>query len=286
MSAEKKIWVNGKLLSYPDATISPLDRGFTLGDGLFETMRVHQGEIIRLSKHLTRLRRGAKVIALPLPWSDAEFAQAVLQTLDVNHLQDAFIRLTVSRGVPSKRGLLMDEATTKPSLIIQCGEFFGYPIALYERGVHAIISTIRRNEHSPLANIKSLNYLDNILARREADAQGADDALLLNTAGELACASAANLFFVQDKNLITPPLSAGVLPGTMRNFVMREIAPRNGLIVQERRIKPNEIEKMDEAFLTNTLMGIMPLTSIDGQFVKSGKPGFVTSSLRKILDER
>lgn len=283
MNTENKIWVNGELLPADDAKISPLDRGFTLGDGLFETMRVRGGEIVRFEEHLARLRQGAHVIALSLPWTKKKLRAAASQTLEANGLQDAFLRLTLTRGVPSVRGLLPGEKTTQPSLVIQCGEFHGYPPHLYQRGMWAIISSVRRNEHSPLANIKSLNYLDNILARQEAARKGADEALMLNTAGALVCASAANLFFVQGEQLITPSSSAGALPGTMRAYVIEALAPSLGLKALEDALLPNEIENMDEAFLTNALMGVMPLTKINGKNIGLGKPGRVTLGLREML---
>ncbi len=283
MDAKSKIWVNGELLPVGEASISSLDRGFTLGDGLFETMRVRDGEIVRLEKHLARLRQGADVIALSLPWTDDDLGKEILQTLEINQMQDAFVRLTMSRGVPSERGLLPDKEATNPSLVIQCGEFHGYPAELYQRGMRAIISAVRRNEHSPLANVKSLNYLDNILARQEVAEKGADDALMLNTAGNIACASAANIFFVKDGTLITPPLSDGALPGTMRAYVMNELVPKHGLAVIERSIFPSEKFDMDEAFLTNALMGVMPLVSVDGQNIGLGEPGETTLAFRKLL---
>ncbi len=283
MDARNKIWVDGELLPVGEASISSLDRGFTLGDGLFETMRVRDGKIVRLEKHLARLRQGADVIALSLPWTDDDLGKAILQTLEINQLQDAFVRLTISRGVPSERGLLPDKEATNPSLVIRCGKFHGYPAELYQRGMRAIISAVRRNEHSPLANVKSLNYLDNILARQEVAEKGADDALMLNTAGNIACASAANIFFVKDGTLITPPLSDGALPGTMRAYVMNELVPKHGLAVIERSIFPSEKFDMDEAFLTNALMGVMPLVSVDGQNIGLGEPGETTLAFRKLL---
>ena len=274
----KKLWLNDGLVSYDEARISPLDRGFTLGDGLFETMRVRDGEILRLERHLSRLQNGAGVIGLSLPWTDDELAEAIGKTLSANGLQEAFVRLTVSRGVPSVRGLLPDK-NAKSTLLIQAEYFAGYPAELYQRGMHVTISSVRRNEYSPLSSVKSLNYLENILARQEAAHQGVDDALMLNTAGELICASAANLFFVQGNILFTAPFSAGVLPGTMRAYVIEELAPVLGLRVVERAILPTEINAMDEAFLTNALMGVMPLTQIDGKMIMDGKSGKFTREL-------
>ena len=283
MNQESIIWVNGELLSVGAAHISPLDRGFTLGDGLFETIRVRNGQVLRLEQHFARLRCGADVLDLLLLWTDKELHKAIMQTLGANHLQEAFVRLTVSRGVPNMRGLLPNKST-KPSLVIQCGSFNGYPAELYQRGMRVVISTIRRNEYSPLVNIKSLNYLDNILAKQEAASKGADDALMLNTAGKIACASAANIFFVKGNELITPQFSDGALPGTMRAHVMNELALKQGLAVVERSVSPAEIYKMDEIFLTNSLMGVMPLTSLNGKQILEGKPGHFTTLLQMVLE--
>lgn len=282
----KKLWLNGALLAYDVARIDPRDRGFTLGDGLFETIRVRQGAILRLSRHLARLRNGASVLALALQWTDAEIENAILNTLKTNLLKNAVVRLTVSRGVPKVRGLLPDPNAENPTMVVQAESFTGYPVALYQHGVHAVTSTVRRNESSPLANIKSLNYLDNILARQEAAAQGADDALLLNTKGNIVCASAANIFFVQNDVLFTPPLHDGALPGTMREHLLKELAPEYGLNVVERSVSPNKISQMDEAFLTNALMGVMPLAKIDNFLINAGDPGNLTLALMAILERQ
>ena len=190
MSEARLLWVNGELLPAGEAAVDPRDRGFTLGDGVFETMRVRGGAVLRIERHLSRLRAGAAVLGLsPLP-RDEDLADAITRTLAANGLTDAAVRLTVTRGVPKSRGLL-PHPEPSPSLVVHAEPFTGYPAELYDRGARAVVVSILRNEHSPLAGVKPLNYLDNVLARREAEARGADDALLLNTAGGLACASAA-----------------------------------------------------------------------------------------------
>ncbi|MBT3321776.1 MAG: hypothetical protein HN392_05770 [Anaerolineae bacterium] len=279
MNTDKKLWVNGELAPHDSALLNPRDRGFTLGDGIFETIRVRQGEIIRIEQHLARLRKGAKTIGLSLPWTDSEIQQAIQETLLANQLKNAYLRLTLSRGVPTQRGLLPDEKNSRPSFIIQAESFMGYPKELYQRGMHAVTSSIRRNEYSPLANIKSLNYLDNILARREAEKKGADEAILLNTRGNIACASVANIFFVKGKTLLTPPFSEGALPGTVREYLINQIAPQYGYDIIERVIAHEELTEMDESFLTNALMGVMPLVSIDGKTFGEGKVEEITLAL-------
>lgn len=277
------MWVNGRLVSAAEAVIDARDRGWTLGDGLFETVYVRDGVAVRLFAHLARLRAGAAVLDLRLPWSDDELTDIIARTLQADDLQQAAVRITVSRGVPTTRGLL-PTPNAHPSLVVHAQPFAGYDAALRERGMRATTSRIQRNEHSPLANIKSLCYLDNILARQEAACDGADEALMLNTAGELACASAANLFVVVDGVLLTPPLSAGALPGTVRAAVLA-LAPQVGIPVEERRLRPNVWSRATEAFLSNALMGVMPLTMVDGQRVGDGTPFALAQRLAATLED-
>jgi branched-chain amino acid aminotransferase len=282
VSKARLLWVNGKLLPVGEAVLDPLDRGFTLGDGLFETMRVKGGTVLRLERHLSRLRTGAAVLGLPPLPEDEDLTGAIARTLAANGLTEAAVRLTISRGIPKHRGLL-PEPESSPTLVVHIEPFTGYSAELYDRGVRAVISGIRRNEHSPLARVKSLNYLDNVLARREAKARGADDALLLNTAGDLACASAANLFLLLDGTLVTPSVASGVLPGTLRELVVTQLALRAGLEVSERAVRPEEVRASEEAFLTNALMGIVPLTEVNTLPIGTGVPGPVCRRLRAEL---
>lgn len=276
------LWVNGRLIRAGEPGIDPRDRGLTLADGLFETLRVSGGVPLRPGAHLARLRAGATTIGLPLPWTDNELAEMIGRTLAANELGDAVVRVTVSRGVPTMRGLL-PEPDPVPSLVIHAQPFAGYPPELYHRGMRAITSQIRRNEHSPLANLKTLGYLDNILARRDAAAQDMDEALMLNTAGRLACATAANLFVVLDGTIVTPPLTAGVLPGTVRAMILEQLAPGLGLPVCEQPLSYAELVRADEAFLTSALLGVMPLTAVDRQPIGTGRPGPLALSLGAAL---
>ncbi len=276
------LWVNGRLAPTCEARLDPRDRGFTLGDGLFETMRAGGGTVPWLDSHLTRLRAGAATIGLPVPWGDDALTRAVTQTLAANRLVDGVVRLTASRGVPAGRGLL-PEPQPLPSLVIHAQPFAGYPTELYARGIRVITSRVTRNEHSPLARVKVISALDNVLARREAAARGVDEALLRNTAGHLACASAANLFLVLDRRLVTPCIASGSLPGTTRQFVLAELAPQIGLAVEARVVSPDELPRASEAFLTSALLGVMPLTSVDGRPIGKGVPGPLTAHLRAAL---
>jgi branched-chain amino acid aminotransferase len=284
VSKARLLWVNGELLPVGEAALDPRDRGFTLGDGLFETMRVRGGAVLRIERHLSRLRAGAAVLGLsPLP-EDEDLTDAITKTLAANGLTEAAVRLTISRGVPKRRGLL-PEPELRPSLVVRAEPFAGYAAELYDRGVRAITSRIPRNEHSPLAKVKALSYLDNVLARREAAARGADEALLLNTAGQLVCASAANLFLVFDDALVTPSVASGALLGTVRELVATELAPRVGIEVVKRVVRPEELYAASEGFLTSALLGIMPLTEVDGLPIGTGAPGSVSSGLGAELEK-
>ena len=280
----KLLWVNDGLVPVEKAALDPRDRGFTLGDGLFETIRVRDGRPLLLDLHLARVRAGAGRIGLSRIPDDETLSGAIHETLEANGLSDAAVRLTISRGVPANRGL-SSKPEPAPSLVVHAQPFAGYPAELYSRGMRAVISSIPRNEHSPLARIKALSYLDNVLARREADARGVDEALMLNTAGYLACASAANLFLARGESLLTPDPESGVLPGTIRGLVLAELAPRMGLTAVERQVRTEELATADEAFLTSALLGVMPLTEVDGLPVGTGEPGPISSGLRAELEE-
>jgi len=284
VSGERVLWVNGSLVPTSQSRIDPRDRGFTLGDGLFETLRVRDGLVPGLPLHLARLRRSAALIGLPLPWTDAELARIMDETLAANALLEGVVRLTVSRGVPAHRGLL-PEPTPSPSLVIHAQPFTGYPAVLYEQGMRVITSDIRRNEYSPLAQVKTLGALDNVLARQAAAAGGADEALLRNTTGNLACASAANIFLVFDGELVTPDVGSGVLSGTMRKLVLTVLAPRLSLSTVERAVHPEELTAVSEAFLTSALLGVMPVTLIDDRPVGTRVPGPLTRHLGAQLED-
>jgi branched-chain amino acid aminotransferase len=280
---EKLLWVNGRLVPVDEAVLDPRDRGFTLGDGLFETMRVRSGRPLLVGLHLARLRAGAAQIGLSGVPDDEVLLGAIRETLEANGLSEAAVRLTISRGVPAHRGLLPDPESA-PSLVVHAQPFAGYPAELYSRGMRATTSRIPRNERSPLAKIKALSYLENVLARREASARGADEALLLNTAGHLVCASAANVFLVLDDALVTPSVASGALPGTVREFVAAELAPRVGVAVAKRVVRPEELYAASEGFLTSALLGIMPLTEVDGLPIGDGAPGPISLNLGAELE--
>ncbi len=245
-------WLNGALLPADDARIDPADRGYTLGDGVFETVRLAGGQPAHLHRHLRRLRHGAALLEIPLPWSDMALAAAFVATAAANGAPDGVARLTLSRG-PAPRGVL-PPASPHPTVLITAGAM---PAMAQE--VRAILcTTTRRNEASPLSRIKSLNYLDGVLARMEADRCCADDALLLNTRGLLAEASAANLVVLSGGRLMTPPVSDGALPGILRELLIE----RCGAI--ETPLRPEMLLRADAVFLGNSL-GLRSVTALDGQ---------------------
>lgn len=241
------IWLNDGLVEADAAAISPQDRGFTLGDGLFETMKAIGGRVLRQDRHFARLREGAQVLALPVPHLD--LGAAIAAVLGANRLLDAVVRLTLSRGV-GPRGIL-PPADASPTLVIAAAPL---PAPLPPARL-CLSQRTRRNELSPLARIKSLNYLDNIIARQEAAARGYDDALLLNTQGRVAEGTYANLFVILDGHLVTPPLTEGALPGILR----REVLGAGG---REHSLTLADLERAEEAFLTSSL-GIRSIVSIE-----------------------
>lgn len=244
-----KLFLGTGLVEEAEATVSPFDRGFTLGDGLFETLRVKGGKVLRVDAHLARLASGAGVLGMPLPSLD--LAAALAQTADTNGLRDGVLRLTLTRGT-GPRGVL-PPAEPKPTLVITAA-----PLSPPLPAARLVIAQgTRRNDRSPLAQVKSLNYLDGILARQEAARRGADDAILLNTRDGVAETSIANLFAVIDGGLVTPPLSEGVLPGVMRAEVIAAGA-------QERLLTVNDLGWANEILLTSAL-GIRSVASLEGR---------------------
>jgi len=254
------VWLNEALADAATARIDPSDRGFLLGDGLFETIAMRGGKILRLESHLARLQLGCEVLQLPCPAID--FQTAIEATAVANHFSDAAIRLTLTRG-GAPRGLL-PPGKTDVTLVIGASSLPGLPPP-----ARCVIATVtRRNEHSPLASIKSLNYLDNILARQEAVARGANEAILLNTAGYVAESCVANLFILKDNRVITPPVADGALPGVMRAAVLHAYDSSQASLTVD------DLHTADGIFLTNSL-GIRAVISLDGKTVGNAARAFM-----------
>ena len=268
------VYLNGSLIPRSQARISALDYGFLYGFGLFETMRAYEGQVFRLDRHLNRLVHSAEVLGLPIGVTDLK--SAVTATIQANQLGDARVRITISIG---EGGIVPDPSTCdKPTVLILAGHYQPYPQQVYEKGFRAIVSSIRRNSQSPLSKLKSANYLESILARQEARAAGIDEALCLNEKGLLAEASMSNIFLVTNSILRTPGQDSGILPGITRETIL-ELASPLGINTVEHDIRLDELFQAQEAFLTNSLMEIMPLTEIDGKPIGSGRPGPLTKRL-------
>jgi branched-chain amino acid aminotransferase len=270
----KIVYLNGSLMPLSQASISVLDYGFLYGYGLFETMRAYGGQVFRLDSHLNRLACSAEVLRLPIGVMDLK--DAVMATLQANQLSDARIRISVSIGEGS---MIPDTGTCgQPTVLILAGDYHPYPEQVYKKGFRAVVSSIHRNSQSPLSRLKSANYLESMLAKQEARAVGVNEALCLNEKGLLAEASMSNIFLVNDGILRTPTEDSGILPGITRGVVL-EMASQLGITSLEQDIRLDELFQTQEAFLTNSLIEVMPLTEVDGKLIGSGKPGSLTQRL-------
>ena len=279
-----KIYVDGKLCSKEDARVSVFDHGFLYGDGVFEGIRAYDGTVFRLKDHIDRLFKSAKTIALDIPLTHEQMTQAVLDTVAANEQRDAYIRLVVSRG-PGDLGI--DPANcSKPTVVIICAEIKLYPKALYETGAAIVTSSVRRIPIQCLdPRIKSLNYLNNIMAKIDARRAGALEAVMLNHQGRVAECTADNIFFFADGVLKTPDLMNGALPGITRATVL-ELGQAMGLPTEEGNYGLHDLYNADEVFLTGTGAEIMPVISVDGRTVGNGKPGPTTKKLLQAFQKR
>ncbi len=276
------IYLNGELVQQETATVSALDRGLLYGYGLFETMRSYGGRVFRLEGHYQRLRDGAACLAMAVPLSLRDLNEAVDAVLERNMLTDAYVRLTLTAGASPVAGT--SGAAGDATMMLLAAPLTDYPPDLYRRGMAAVFSAVRRNETSPLSGIKSLNYLDNLLAREDARRRGADEAILLNTRGLVAEGSASNVFLVRGNKLITPGIQSGALSGITRRAVL-ELATAAGLEAVESEVEPSAFKDAAEAFLTNSVMEIMPLTRLDDRPVGSGRVGPASERLRHLYQE-
>jgi branched-chain amino acid aminotransferase group I len=274
---EEIVYLNGSLIPLSQARISPLDCGLLYGYGLFETMRSYSGYIFLPERHIERLRGSAKFLGIDLS-SIPDLGKAVYDTLRANSLSDARIRLTISGGEGETIPDLL--APQRPTVLITARGYTPYSGEVYEKGFRAILSHIQRNTRSPTSAIKSISYLDSLLARREAKLGGADEAILLNEQGFLAEGSTSNVFLVSGDILYTPSEDSGILPGVTREVVL-ELASSLGVKTAVKRIALEELNQADEAFLTNSLIEIMPLTQVSERRVGSGGPGKMTRQLMK-----
>ena len=275
-----KIYIDGKYFSERDAKVSVFDHGLLYGDGVFEGIRAYYGRVFKLKEHIDRLFYSAKAILLELPMSHAQLMKATVETCRANKLRDCYIRLVVTRGIGSLG--LNPRSCKKPSIIIIADKIQLYPPEYYQRGLDIITVPTVRNLHSALnPAIKSLNYLNNILAKIEANNAGVEEAVMLNAEGYVAECTGDNLFIVKNGALFTPPLSAGALYGITRQTVV-DLAEVAGLKVSGPNLTRYDLFNADECFLTGTGAEIMPVIKIDGRVIGTGKPGPLT---RRLTDD-
>jgi branched-chain amino acid aminotransferase len=274
-----KVWINGKLFDKADAKISVFDHGLLYGDGVFEGIRVYGGKVFRLREHIDRLYESARHIVLEPPLGREQMTQAVLDAVKANAKQDGYIRLIVTRGAGS---LGLDPGKcSNPQVIIIVDDISLYPAEFYEKGLEVITASIIRNHPNALnPRIKSLNYLNNILAKIEAVRAGCQEAIMLNHNGEVAECTGDNLFLVKHGVLRTPHLVAGILEGVTRNAVLG-LAREAKIPVQEMALTRHDVYSADECFLTGTAAEVVPVVQCDGRLIGNGKPGPVTRQLRE-----
>jgi branched-chain amino acid aminotransferase len=271
---EQIVYLNGSLIPRSRAKISPFDFGFLYGYALFESMRAYSGRVFRLNRHLERLARSAEILGINLP--EVDLQKAIYDTLEANGLINARIRLTVSLG----QGEATPDLSTceNPTVFITANTYTQLPEAAYKKGFRSVVLQIRRNSASPLSQVKSANYLDMMLARTQANNAGADEALLLNEQGYVAESSTSNVFIVSKGRIITPSIDSGILPGITRDVIL-ELASSLRVEAEQRSVELNELYACQEAFLTNSVIEIMPLVEADGRRIGSGTVGAITGKL-------
>lgn len=282
-----KIYFGGKLVPENDARVSVFDHGLLYGDGVFEGIRTYNGRVFMLEEHIDRLYRSAQAIALNIPMSKTSLARAVIQTCKANNTMNGYVRLVVTRG----RGTLglNPYSCKKPEVIIIAAKIQLYPPSLYRHGLKIITAgTIRNHTESLNPAIKSLNYLNNILAKIEAINSGVEEVIMLNAHGYVAEASGDNVFIFRGNQLLTPPASAGALEGITRNVVMK-LARQNGFDVREAMLTRYDLYNANEMFLTGTAAEIISVVNMDRRTIGSGVPGKktlkLTEQFRRIASE-
>jgi len=274
---EAKIYIDGKFYSEANAKVSVFDHGLLYGDGIFEGIRFYNGRVFRLEQHLERLWNSARSICLDIPMTRQEMTEALLETIRQNHLRDGYIRLVVTRGVGNLG--LNPEQCKNPSVIIIVATIALYHEDFYRKGLSIVtVATRRSNPASLNPAVKSLNYLNNVMARIEANLASADEALMLNDAGNVAECTADNVFIIKHGQIFTPPTTAGALQGITRSVVF-DIAGESDIKVIEADFTRHDIFVADECFLTGTAAEIVPVVKADGRIIGNGKPGPITTRI-------
>lgn len=270
--AKDLVFVNKKIIPSEQAGISAADEGLLFGWGLFETLRIYNGIPSMLNEHIVRMVSSARTFNIQMPMNKNEIAEQVGQFIKSAGINDRVLRITLTKGNHHISNMIF---THRPVL---------YTAEDYRRGFTSKISSIRRNPTSPLVFIKTLNYMDNILAKEEANLSGFDEALMLNTEGKVCEGSMSNIFFIKNGRLHTPAVQCGLLSGITRQLVIEKIAPLVQMEVLQDEYHPMHLIEADEAFLTNSVMQIMPLVTVDGKNIGNGIPGPVTVSMMGLYD--
>jgi branched-chain amino acid aminotransferase len=278
MPEELMIYIDGKYYPKSEAKISVYDHGLLYGDGVFEGIRAYNGVVFKLKEHINRLFKSAHPIFLKIPLTKEQLSEAVLETLKKNNLKDAYIRLVVTRGIgdlgldPRKCPKATTIIITEPLLQLHSAE-------KVENGINTVITWVKRNPvDTQTHEMKSLNYLNSILGKIEANNIGADEAICLDKTGYVCEGVGENIFIVRDGKLLTPPLSSGALDGITRTLIIR-LAKKLGIEIIERNITPNELFTADEVFFTGTAAEVAPIREVNKRTIGSGKPGPVTKQI-------
>src|SRR5262245_60331059 len=274
-----KIYISGQLYAKEDAKISVFDHGLLYGDGVFEGLRSYGGRVFRLEEHISRLYESSKAILLEIPMSQQEMCDAVNETVRLNKIDDGYLRHVITRGAGTLG--LDPNRCSNPQIIIIADKISLYPQELYENGMEIVTVSVQRTHPAALSpRIKSLNYLNNILAKIEGLQAGCIEALMLNHKGEVAEGTGDNIFLVRGGVLYTPPLDAGVLGGVTRDAVI-EVARDAGIEVRETALTKHDVYVADECFLTGTAAEVIPVVKVDSRAIGTGKPGPTTRDLNE-----
>jgi len=284
MTKELLVYIDGKFYPKSEAKISVYDHGLLYGDGVFEGIRAYNGVVFKLKEHIDRLYKSAHPIFLKIPLTKAELTEAVLETLKKNNLTNGYIRLVVTRGVgdlgldPRKCPKATIIIITEPLLQLHSAE-------KVENGINTIITWVKRNPVDAATHeMKSLNYLNSILGKIEANNVGADEAICLDKTGYVCEGVGENIFIVRDGKLYTPPISSGALDGITRALIIR-LAKKLGIEVTERNITPNELFTADEVFFTGTAAEVAPIREVNKRVIGTGKPGPVTKRIMREFEK-
>lgn len=289
-------FLNGVIIPEQEAKISVADRGFLYGDGIFETLRSYNEYLFNIDLHLSRLRNSSTALKMPFDYSEERIQSIIKELIIKNNCPNAYVRITLSRGV-GNLGLQIEDSSPennisqslisvqRSTLAIQVKSLTAYPEELYKNGMTLIVSQYKRSVSCPISSHKTANFMTNILARDEAREKGAHEAIFLNTENYVAEASVSNLFIVIDNVIITPPLDANILPGITRKTVL-DICKDNRITAKEALFGIEELMNADECFLTNSLMEIMAVSSIDGKRIGKSAPGRITKYLMNEYKKR